>query len=286
MLTVDGVTALRAHISRARAEQKKIALVPTMGNLHEGHIALIQRARQRAEFVVASIFVNPLQFGPGEDFATYPRTLKADQHKLQEAGCDLLFCPSVQEVFPQGEQRQSRISVPVVSEGLCGAGRPGHFDGMATIVLKLLNMVRPDIALFGEKDYQQLAVIRAMVKGLDMPLSIIAVPTSRASDGLALSSRNGYLSDDERQRAPLLYRCLQDVAASIRAAQRVDEEQLSQSRERINAAGFQLEYLEVRNALDLSPNIAGVTRLTILLAARLGQTRLIDNLSVELLAEA
>ena len=280
MLTVNDITALRAHTARARGAQKSIALVATMGNLHEGHIELIRCARQSADYVVASIFVNPLQFGPNEDYASYPRTLEADRLKLEEAGCDLLFCPSVETMYPNGQAAQPRISVPGVSWGLCGGARPGHFDGMATIVCKLLNMVQPDSALFGEKDYQQLAVIRAMVSGLDMPVRIVAVPTRRASDGLALSSRNGYLTEQERVQAPLLYGYLQQVAAAIERTGQVDPQLIADCAQHIRQAGFVLEYLEVRNALNLSPRLEGATRLAVLLAARLGKTRLIDNVTV------
>lgn len=282
MLTVNDIATLRAHTARARGAQNSIALVATMGNLHEGHIELIRTARHCADYVVASIFVNPLQFGPDEDFATYPRTLEADRQKLEHAGCDLLFCPSVEAMYPNGQDAQVRVSIPGVSWGLCGGARPGHFDGMATIVCKLLNMVQPDSALFGEKDYQQLAVIRAMASGLDMPVMIIGVPTRRASDGLALSSRNGYLTEQERMQAPLLYGYLQQVAASIVDRGQVDQHLIDDCAQRIRQAGFQLEYLEVRNALNLSPILEGATRLAVLVAARLGKTRLIDNVTIAL----
>ena len=190
MNTVKTVRELRAAVARARSEGKRIGFVPTMGNLHSGHIALITKATQRVDFVVASIFVNPLQFGAGEDLDKYPRTLAADQEKLLEAGCDLLFAPTVEEMYPDGMAGQTRVSVPQLSEGLCGASRPGHFEGVATVVSKLFNMVQPDLAIFGQKDFQQLAVIRALVHDLNMPIQIIGEPTVRAADGLALSSRN------------------------------------------------------------------------------------------------
>lgn len=211
MNTVKTLQQLRAAISRARSEGKRIAFVPTMGNLHAGHIALIQQATERADFVVASIFVNPLQFGANEDLDSYPRTLVADQSKLLDAGCDLLFTPDAQEMYPQGMAQQTIVSVPGVSTGLCGGSRPGHFDGVATIVCKLFNMVQPDIALFGEKDFQQLAVIRKMVADLNMPVQIFGVAIVRDHDGLALSSRNGYLSAQQRAAAPALQDCLQAV---------------------------------------------------------------------------
>jgi pantoate--beta-alanine ligase len=282
VLTVDTVGALRALVARARGENRKVALVPTMGNLHDGHIALIHLARQRADYVVASIFVNPLQFGANEDLANYPRTPDADREKLVGAGCDVLFAPAVDQVYPDGMNSQAIVSVPGVSEGLCGAARPGHFDGMATVVMKLLNMVQPDVAVFGEKDYQQLAVIRSMVRDLNMATDIVAAPTIRAADGLALSSRNGYLSEEERTVAPILYASLKHMAASIRDEQRVDERQLIECHQRICDAGFQLEYFEVRNARDLTPVTNNDSHFVILVAARIGKTRLIDNLTVDL----
>ena len=206
MNTVKTVRELRAAVARARSEGKRIGFVPTMGNLHSGHVALITKATQRVDFVVASIFVNPLQFGAGEDLDKYPRTLAADQEKLLEAGCSLLFAPTVEEMYPDGMAGQTRVSVPQLSEGLCGASRPGHFEGVATVVSKLFNMVQPDLAIFGQKDYQQLAVIRALVHDLNMPIQIIGEPTVRAADGLALSSRNGFLSEEQRAVAPVVYR--------------------------------------------------------------------------------
>jgi pantoate--beta-alanine ligase len=282
VLTVDTVGALRALVARARGENKKVALVPTMGNLHDGHIALIQCAKQRADFVVASIFVNPLQFGANEDLANYPRTPDADRERLVNAGCDALFAPGVEQIYPDGMVNQTIVSVPIVSEGLCGAARPGHFDGMATVVIKLLNIVQPDVAVFGEKDYQQLAVIRSMVRDLNMLTDIVAAPTIRAADGLALSSRNGYLSEQERTVAPLLYACLKQMAASIQYEKQVGERHVHECRERIAAAGFQLEYFEVRNAQNLKPATSNDTHLVILVAARIGKTRLIDNLTVDI----
>ncbi|MGB5860428.1 pantoate--beta-alanine ligase [Pseudomonas aeruginosa] len=279
MLTVDTIGGLRALVARARGKNKKVALVPTMGNLHDGHIALIQGAMQRVDFVVASIFVNPLQFGANEDLASYPRTPDADREKLAKAGCDVLFAPAVEEIYPNGMLNQTTVSVPNVSEGLCGAVRPGHFGGMATIVLKLLNIVQPDVAFFGEKDYQQLAVIRSMVKDLNMTIDIIGATTVRAADGLALSSRNGYLNDHERTIAPILYACLKKIAGAIKDKRLVDEHYLQKCRQRITTAGFQLEYLEIRNAQNLSPATSIDTHLVILVAARIGKTRLIDNLT-------
>lgn len=282
MQTVETISALRALVARARSEQKKVALVPTMGNLHDGHIALIHCARQRADFVVASIFVNPLQFGANEDLANYPRTPDADREKLVNGGCDVLFAPAVEQIYPDGMLNQAIVNVPRVSEGLCGSARPGHFDGMATVVIKLLNIVQPDVAVFGEKDYQQLAVIRSMVRNLNMLTDIVGAPTIRAADGLALSSRNGYLSEQQRRIAPVLYASLKEMAASIRELHRVDESLLQACRQRMIDAGVDVDYFEIRNAQDLAPAREGAAHLVLLLAARIGTTRLIDNLTVDL----
>lgn len=282
MNTVKNLQQLRAAISRARSEGKRIAFVPTMGNLHAGHIALIQHATERADFVVASIFVNPLQFGANEDLDSYPRTLVADQSKLLEAGCNLLFTPDAQDMYPQGMAQQTIVSVPGVSTGLCGGSRPGHFDGVATIVCKLLNMVQPDIALFGEKDFQQLAVIRKMVADLNMPVQIFGVPIVRDHDGLALSSRNGYLSAQQRAAAPALQQCLQAVKAQIKNGRRDYAMLFEQFDTDLQAAGFRLDYVELRDALSLQPAEVDSTQLVLLAAAYLGSTRLIDNLIFDL----
>ncbi len=282
MNTVKNLQQLRAAISRARSEGKRIAFVPTMGNLHAGHIALIQHATERADFVVASIFVNPLQFGANEDLDSYPRTLVADQSKLLEAGCNLLFPPDAQDMYPQGMAQQTIVSVPGVSTGLCGGSRPGHFDGVATIVCKLLNMVQPDIALFGEKDFQQLAVIRKMVADLNMPVQIFGVPIVRDHDGLALSSRNGYLSAQQRAAAPALQQCLQALKAQIKNGRRDYAMLFEQFDTDLQAAGFRLDYVELRDALSLQPAEVDSTQLVLLAAAYLGSTRLIDNLIFDL----
>ena len=278
MNTVKTVRELRAAIARAHSEGKRIGLVPTMGNLHSGHAALIVKAAQRADFVVASIFVNPLQFGPTEDLATYPRTLPADQETLLQAGCHLLFAPSVEEMYPHGMEDQTLVSVPHLSEGLCGASRPGHFDGVATVVSKLFNMVQPDLAVFGQKDFQQLAVIRALVRDLNMPIQIIGEPTVRAADGLALSSRNGYLSEEQRAAAPALYRVIKHIAEAIHIGERDLNFLLANGVDQLKAAGFRLDYLEIRNATTLRPTTAEDHDLVILAAAYMGPTRLIDNL--------
>ncbi|TLP75228.1 pantoate--beta-alanine ligase [Pseudomonas nitroreducens] len=279
MNTVKTVRELRAAVARARSEGKRIALVPTMGNLHAGHAALVTKASQRADFVVASIFVNPLQFGPTEDLDKYPRTLAADQEKLLNAGCHLLFAPNVEEMYPDGMEGQTRLHVTGVSEGLCGGSRPGHFDGVATVVCKLFNMVQPDMALFGEKDFQQLAVIRKLVRDLNLPIQIFGEPTVRAEDGLALSSRNGYLTEEQRALAPVLQRTLKQLAERIRQGERDFPALLSEGSQQIEAAGLRIDYLEARESAGLRPATAQDHQLVILVAAFLGTTRLIDNLA-------
>lgn len=282
MNVVKTVAELRAAVTQARSEGKRIGFVPTMGNLHAGHIALVEKAGQRAEFVVASIFVNPLQFGPNEDLDSYPRTLAADQEKLIEAGCHLLFAPTVEEMYPHGQAMQTIVRVPGVSEGLCGGSRPGHFDGVSTVVSKLFNMVLPDLAVFGQKDFQQLAVIRTMVRDLNMPVQIIGEPIVRADDGLALSSRNGYLTPDERATAPALNRILQQMATALRQGERDLPALLASGQQALQAAGFRPDYLEIRNAQDLGPATVDSHELVILAAAFLGKTRLLDNLMVDI----
>ncbi|MGZ0785702.1 pantoate--beta-alanine ligase [Pseudomonas saponiphila] len=282
MNTVKTVRELRAAVARARSDGKRIGFVPTMGNLHSGHAALVAKAAQRVDFVVASIFVNPLQFGAGEDLDKYPRTLAADQEKLLEAGCHLLFAPNVEEMYPDGMAGQTRVSVPQLSEGLCGASRPGHFEGVATVVSKLFNMVQPDLAVFGQKDYQQLAVIRALVHDLNMPIQIIGEPTVRADDGLALSSRNGYLSPEQRAIAPALYRSLKQIAQAIRSGERDYPKLLAEQQQQLEAAGLRRDYLEIRHGKNLRPATAEDRDLVILVAAYLGSTRLIDNLHLDL----
>ena len=282
MNTVKTVRELRAAVARARGEGKRIGFVPTMGNLHSGHAALVTKAAQRADFVVASIFVNPLQFGANEDLDKYPRTLAADQQRLLDAGCHLLFAPTVEEMYPDGMSVQTRVSVPNLSEGLCGASRPGHFEGVATVVSKLFNMVQPDLAVFGEKDFQQLAVIRAMVRDLNMPIQIIGEPTVRAEDGLALSSRNGYLTPEQRATAPVVYRTLKQIGEAIARGQVDFPALVEDSKAQLIAAGLRPDYLEVRHAVTLRPATLGDRDLVILAAAYLGNTRLIDNLYLHL----
>ncbi|MBI6635532.1 pantoate--beta-alanine ligase [Pseudomonas paralactis] len=282
MNTVKTLRELRAAVTHARSAGKRIGFVPTMGNLHSGHATLVTKAAQQADFVVASIFVNPLQFGAGEDLDKYPRTLAADQEKLLQAGCNLLFAPTVEEMYPGGMTGQTRVIVPELSEGLCGASRPGHFEGVATVVSKLFNMVQPDMAVFGQKDYQQLAVIRAMVHDLNMPIQIIGEPTVRAEDGLALSSRNGYLTEEQRAVAPILYRALSQIATAIKGGERDFAQLRAEQVRHIEAAGLRMDYLEVRHGVNLRPATAQDQDLVILIAAYLGTTRLIDNLHLNL----
>ena len=286
MITVNTVAALREAVTAARRAGKRIAFVPTMGNLHAGHGALVVRATTLADFVVASVFVNPLQFGANEDLDSYPRTLAADQQRLTEAGCDLLFAPTVSEMYPDGMPGLTTVSVPGVSSGLCGGSRPGHFDGVATVVTKLFNMVQPDVAVFGEKDFQQLAVIRKMVRDLNMPIEIIGQPTVRAEDGLALSSRNGYLSAEQRAVAPGLYQILQQLADALRDGERNHAALAGEGCRLLELAGFVPDYLEIRHPLTLLPAASADRQLVIVAAARLGTTRLIDNLLVDLDATA
>ncbi|MFP4262096.1 MAG: pantoate--beta-alanine ligase [Halomonas sp.] len=280
MRTLREIPALRETLGDARRRGKRIALVPTMGNLHDGHLALVAAARERAEVVIATIFVNPLQFGSGEDLDAYPRTLEADRHKLEAAGCDLLFAPDTATVYPRGLEAQTRILVPEVTEGLCGAARPGHFDGVSTVVGMLFNLVQPDLACFGEKDYQQLAVIRRMVADLHFPVEIVGVPIVRAEDGLALSSRNGYLDDAQRATAPELYRTLCALRDALAGGAEVAPT-LEAGLARLRQAGFTPDYLELR-AADLGPVTAATREAVLLAAARLGPTRLIDNLTLTL----
>jgi len=281
MQQIVHIATLRAAISEHRRAGRRIVLVPTMGNLHAGHVRLVEDARQHGDTVVCSIFVNPLQFGPTEDLDAYPRTLAADIEKLEAASCDLLFSPSVAEIYPQGLAAQTIVSVPSISRRHCGSSRPGHFDGVATIVNKLFNMVQPDVALFGLKDYQQLQVIRHMVTDLCMPVELVGVATQREPSGLALSSRNGYLSAEEKARAPVLYQSLQQASASLQQCADIASVEAAAARQ-LAAAGFVLDYFSVCHADTLEPAQPQDRRLVILAAAWMGRTRLIDNLQLEL----
>jgi pantoate--beta-alanine ligase len=281
LIQVERVAELRERVRVWRAAGERIAFVPTMGNLHAGHLSLVREGHAYADRVVASLFVNPLQFGPSEDLDAYPRTLDEDRRQLIATGCDLLFIPGVREIYPRGQDTQTRVEVPGISDILCGASRPGHFVGVATVVCKLLNMVQPDVALFGEKDFQQLLVIRRLVEDLAMPVEIIGVPTVRESDGLAMSSRNGYLTSEERALAPALYQVLNATAEAVRAGEPIERAERA-ALESLAAAGLRPDYLSVRRTADLAPAGSEDRALVILAAAYLGRARLIDNLPVNL----
>ena len=279
MQIVRDLEALRSAVAELRAGGGSIAFVPTMGALHAGHMALVAEGRRRAGHVVASIFVNPTQFGPTEDLSTYPRREASDARMLEEEGCALLWLPDVSAMYPNGPEIIVRAGP--LGEELDGAARPGHFDGVATVVARLFDQVRPDVALFGEKDYQQLLVVRQMVCALGLPVEIVAVPTQRDADGLALSSRNAYLSDEERLAARAVPRALGEAAAAIHAGGRV-EAALAAARERLERAGFDpIDYVELRDAETLEP-LSDLDRpARLLAAARIGRTRLIDNVPVQ-----
>ena len=282
MLTEHTVAELRQRIKRWRDIHQRVALVPTLGNLHAGHLALVKRAHELAERVVVSIFVNPMQFGPKEDFGAYPRTPEADRLQLAVNGVDLLFTPEVDEVYPGGVENVSRVEVPALSGILDGASRPGHFTGVATVVTKLFNMVQPDVAIFGEKDYQQLLVIRRMTADLCLPVEIVGHPTVREPDGLAMSSRNQYLTKSERAQAPLLNYVLRETVLALRAGERDFAALQQQAMQRLDQEGFRSDYVEIRQADSLMAPGAGDTRFVVLGAAQLGKARLIDNVTLDL----
>jgi len=277
---VTTIAAVRERVHGWRHGGLRIAFVPTMGNLHAGHVSLIESARRHGQRFIASIFVNPMQFGPNEDFAHYPRTPREDARMLADAGCSLMFMPDVAEIYPHGAERATRIEVPGLSRILDGEFRPGHFEGVSTVVAKLFHIVEPDVAVFGEKDFQQLTVIRRMVADLCMPVEIVGAPTVRDADGLAMSSRNQYLTPAERARAPQIYQALQAAAARL---QNGDADFTGIERagfQALESVGFQPDYFSVRQAHDLSTAIANARHLVILTAARIGKARLIDNVQV------
>lgn len=280
MQTINTIAELRAALSAERKKGQRISFVPTMGNLHEGHMALVKHAAENSNCIVASIFVNPMQFSQNEDLDAYPRTLEADQKLLKESGVKYLFVPTAREMYPQGVSTQ--VQIPVLSNLYCGASRPGHFTGVATICTKLFNIVQPNIAVFGEKDFQQLTIIRHMVRNLCIPVEIIGVQTGRAKDGLALSSRNGYLSETERQTAPALYRSLQEAAAKIKAGERNYAEVEAAANQQLEQAGFKPDYFHVVNRETLDTATLNDQEIIILAAAQLGNARLIDNLFIDL----
>ncbi|MGZ5026150.1 MAG: pantoate--beta-alanine ligase [Methylobacter sp.] len=276
MQVVNTISEVRAAVSAWRLSGQSIALVPTMGNLHAGHLKLVEEAKEKADRVVVSIFVNPTQFGVGEDFETYPRTEREDQEKLNAAGADLLFLPAVPEVYTQ--DAKTVVSVTALSEWYCGASRPGHFNGVTTVVCKLFNIVQPDVALFGLKDFQQLTVIRTMVKDLNIPVEIIGVETVREASGLAMSSRNGYLTAEEKTVAAKLYQSLCVARDAVLAGRQAYEDIERQALQFLQEAGFQPDYFNVCRAGDLKKAGADDVELVLLTAARLGKTRLIDNI--------
>jgi len=280
MKIIRDLPALRRLVSAWKSRGHSVAFVPTMGNLHGGHLSLLERARTLAERTVASIFVNPIQFGTGEDYQRYPSTLDADARMLSESGLDLLFCPDLAQLYPAGTDSDTRVTVPDLSHILCGEFRPGHFSGVATVVTKLLINVQPDVALFGEKDFQQLLVIKRLVADLCLPVEIIGMPIVREADGLAMSSRNAYLSVDDRKRAPLIFKALQSAADHLRRGRRDYTKLECDGFATLAAAGFRPEYFKIRRTLDLGEPRADDTRVSVLAAAWVGPARLIDNVKV------
>jgi pantoate--beta-alanine ligase len=280
MEIVASTVGLRAYIRAWRSQEDRIAFVPTMGNLHAGHLKLVRHARGIAGRVVVSIFVNPMQFGPGEDYASYPRTLEADTAALMQADADLLFIPTVEEIYPGELDTTTRVVVPGLGDILCGAFRPGFFTGVATVVTRLFNLVQPDVAVFGEKDYQQLILVRRLARELRLPVGIEGVATEREPDGLAMSSRNGYLKPAERARAAILYRTLTQVKAAVEGGA-ADYPALERTAlATLTREGFRPEYVSIRRAGDLAEPAPGDTALHVLAAAWLGRARLIDNLAI------
>jgi pantoate--beta-alanine ligase len=282
MRTYNSSAQLQSALARFRANGQRVAFVPTMGNLHEGHLELVRRARKLCDVVVVSIFVNPLQFGPNEDLDAYPRTLAADKEKLFAEGVQVLFAPGVKEIYPLGMEAQTIVHVPDLGDTLCGRSRPGHFDGVTTVVSKLFNIVQPHVAVFGEKDFQQLSIIRKMVTDLCMPIEIIGVATARDADGLAKSSRNGYLTRAQREIAPLLNQTLKDCREAIACGFDNFLQLESHARMQLLQAGFEPDYFEIRDARTLSSITDDTEEIAILAAARLGKTRLIDNVRLAL----
>ncbi|MDD8059739.1 MULTISPECIES: pantoate--beta-alanine ligase [Shewanella] len=278
MITTAAISTIREHVKAWHTKGETVAFVPTMGNLHQGHITLVNEAKTRADHVVVSIFVNPMQFGPKEDLDGYPRTLEQDSEKLIAAGAELLFTPTPELIYPRGLAQQTFIEVPDIGDELCGASRPGHFRGVATIVAKLFNIVQPDMALFGRKDFQQLMIIKTMVEDLSMPIEVIGIDTIREASGLAMSSRNGYLTADEKHRAATLKRTIDDVINAVQHGQ--DHRQaIAQAEQQLKAAGFTPDYFELRSADTLRQANENDNHLVVIAAAYLGKARLIDNVS-------
>ncbi|NOY66927.1 MAG: pantoate--beta-alanine ligase [Gammaproteobacteria bacterium] len=282
MQTVKTRSQTKSTVQRWKQAGESVAFVPTMGNLHEGHLKLVDTARQHADKVVVSIFVNPAQFGKNEDIDSYPRELELDSKKLAERGVDLLFAPETNEIYADDTSQATWVEVPKLSSILCGEFRPVHFVGVTTIVAKLFNIVQPDVAIFGEKDFQQLFLIRKMVNDLDFPVKIIGMPTEREADGLAMSSRNSYLSAQERKQAPLLYQALNQLASEIKTSSDDYRKSEENAAKFIENAGFMVDYVSIRRVSDLQPASHQDHEIVILAAARLGKTRLIDNIAINI----
>ncbi|EOZ1318287.1 pantoate--beta-alanine ligase [Salmonella enterica] len=282
MLIIETLPLLRQHIRRLRQEGKRVALVPTMGNLHDGHMKLVDEAKARADVVIVSIFVNPMQFDRPDDLVRYPRTLQEDCEKLNKRKVDYVFAPAVEEIYPQGLEGQTYVDVPGLSTMLEGASRPGHFRGVSTFVSKLFNLIQPDIACFGEKDFQQLALIRKMVADMSYDIEIVGVPIIRAKDGLALSSRNSYLTAEQRKIAPGLHNVMNSIAEKLIAGNRELQEIIAIAEQELNEKGFRADDIQIRDADTLQELTETSKRAVILAAAWLGQARLIDNQSVTL----
>ena len=280
MQFVTEISDLRKILSAWRRADDVIAFVPTMGNIHKGHLSLIDEAHKRADRIVSSIFVNPMQFDRPDDFGRYPRTLEEDSSQLQDAGVDLLFCPSAEAIYPRGDKNSSFVDVPGITDILCGSHRPGHFRGMATVVCKLFNLVQPELAVFGEKDYQQLLVVRRMTEDLNLPVEVVGAMTARESNGLAMSSRNNYLSDDERQQASLIFQLMNETAKRIIDGSKNYQELEADAKKTLVNEGFVPDYYSILTMGDLSvpSDLDDPINLVILVAAQLGNARLIDNL--------
>ena len=278
----NSVSELRQYVQHWKDHKQSIAFVPTMGNLHAGHLSLITKGQSLCDRSICSIFVNPMQFGPNEDFNHYPRTLDTDIELLESVGCDLVYMPTASELYPQGLEKISQVIVTDLTDTFEGAHRPGHFTGVATIVAKLFNIVKPDVSIFGKKDFQQYCVIRKMSQDLNLDVEIIGQETTRESSGLATSSRNQYLSDDQKKQAALIYQTLQDSAAGISAGETDFVKLEKQAIERLNLAGFDIDYFSICNADTLKSATTEDQKLVILVTARLGETRLLDNIEVDI----
>ena len=277
MRVIRNKAALHKQRAEWRHARERVAVVLTMGNLHAGHLSLVRLAQQNAERVVVTLFVNPTQFSEGEDFETYPRSLKRDTRCLEEAHADVLFIPEIETIYPFGIENATRVSVPGLTEIFCGSRQPGHFDGVTSVVMRLFSIVQPDVAVFGQKDYQQQLIIRRMADDLSLPLKIVTAPTVREADGLAMSSRNAYLSDEERQIAPILYQVLREVAEKLQTGERNYNRLEDRATQSLAASRFRPEYFAVRQALDLREPDLDCNAFVVLAAVRLGTARLIDN---------